>query len=259
MIFGKFAKVIDNKDEKKLGRVKLKVLPEFQDVADSYLDWSYPYTLEGGGSVGGGEHNVPEIGEMVKVVIKDKYWKKIEYMSGDYIEDAYPYKDFSSDVTSSTVPELGSQTYPQPKYIKQFKDGSYYFHNSETGESGQFNTNGSYIIFDKDGSIYNYSKKDIKLYNDNCKIEVKSSGDTTIETSGALTLKDSGSISLNGNANSLVTYSALNTQLSLFWTLLKAALTAGNAGPYPVTFSLMSTVSLDISTAETTKAKVGAV
>lgn len=257
MIYDKFAVVVDNVDPLKKGRVKLRPMPEFNGVEDSLLNWSYPHVLNGGGVTGGGEHNVPEIGEMVKIVIRDKFWQRIEYVTGDYTEDAYPYEDFSKKVSSMS--ELDSQTYPQPKYIKQYKDGSYYFHNSETGESGHFHNSGSYVIFDKDGNTYTYSKKDIKSYNDNASLEIKENGDTSIDTSGAISLTDSGSISLNGNAKSLVTYAELNLALNTtFWTQLKLALSTGLAGPYPVVFSALPSLNMDLSASETTKAKVGA-
>lgn len=139
------AKVIDNVDELKKGRIKVQILPEFSGVDTTNCPWIYPYLQEND------SHYIPEINEFVKVIIRDKYWKQIEYIVGDYVRGKYPYTDFENMVSSIT--ELNTQTYPQPKFIKKFKDGTFLFYNSETGECGIKNKNGTYILIDKDGNI----------------------------------------------------------------------------------------------------------
>jgi hypothetical protein len=175
--FLKTAIVVDNNDTDKLGKIKVRVLPEMNGVEESNLPWCRPFILNGGGKEGSGTQNIPEVGEYIKVIIRDKFWQHIEYISGDYIENGYPYSDFSSIVSSMT--ELGSQTYPQPKFIKTFSDGSFYFHNSSTGESGVYNKNGSYCMFDSAGQIIVHGN------NQNIIIDGATSGKITVKNSTA--------------------------------------------------------------------------
>jgi len=154
------AVVLDNIDLDKEGRIKVRILPEMNGVDESLLKWIYPFLLPGGGGQNG-THDVPEIGEYVTVVIKDKYWINIEYISADYTIDNYPYSSF--ETIAGNISELGSQTYPQPKYLRKFNDGTIMFHNSDTGESGIYNNNGSYIIFDSTGKIIEKSNYGISL------------------------------------------------------------------------------------------------
>ncbi len=159
------AKIIDNVDELQKGRVQLRVMPEMNGVKDSELPWCYPYIIKGGGdSNKTGEHNIPEINEMIKVIIRDKFWQIIEWLPGDYVEGFYPYSEFSFILSSAT--ELGSMQYPEPKFMRKFKDGTALFHNSTTGETGIINKNGSYFIFDVNGNMINNAKsKKIKIKN----------------------------------------------------------------------------------------------
>lgn len=157
------ALVIRNDDPNETGRIKVRILPELKDVVEeSKLRWIYPFMLSGGGL--NSEHDVPEVNEYVTVIIKDPYWLYVEYIPSDYTIDNYPYSDFGN--ISSNMTELGSQIYPQPKWIKKFNDGTLMFHNSETGEHGVYNNNGSYWIFDSNGNlILNSKSKKISVKN----------------------------------------------------------------------------------------------
>ena len=163
MIEHRKALVINNADPDKQGKIQARVLPEFNGVDASLLKWIYPFLLEGGGGPNS-THKVPEINEYVTVVIKDKFWLNIEYLPSDYIIDSYPYSDFES--IASNIVELGAQSYPQPNYVKKFKDGTFIFHNTDTGESGIYNNNGSYWLFDANGDlIFNTVNKKIAVKN----------------------------------------------------------------------------------------------
>lgn len=166
MIEYRKAIVIDNNDPDKKGEVQVRVLPEMTGVDENKLPWCRPFMMSGGGGEGG-THDIPEIGEYVTVIIKDKFWIHMEYIPSDYTVDNYPYLSFES--ISSSMTELGSQTYPQPKYLKKFADGSFIFHNSSTGEHGIYNSNGTYILISSNGDIYIST-------NSGNKIEMTSSG-----------------------------------------------------------------------------------
>ena len=154
--------VISNQDTEQIGRCQIRILPEFLGVADSDLPWMYPAELQGGGG-SNGSSVIPEIGEYVDVIIKDKYWQKLEYRTTDYTINNFPYSAFQ-EITSKMGVDLTEQTYPQP--IRIYKIGqNFVFANSSTNELGFYNANGSYFLFDLDGNIIQNSalgKVDIK-------------------------------------------------------------------------------------------------
>lgn len=186
--------VIDNNDPDKKGKVQLRILPEMKDVDEDKLPWCFPFMP----SHGGGENPVSEIPEnddMVTAFIKDPSWIYIEYMAADYIEDKYPYADFEDIVGDMT--ELGTQTYPNPQ-LRKYKDGSFSFHNTATGEHGFYNKNGSYCLFDVNGDVYVYSKDKVKIYDDHGNmIKTTSSGLEIEDKSGNTIVMSSTGVNIN--------------------------------------------------------------
>lgn len=169
----RWAKVIDNVDPDQLGKCKLRVMPEFNGISDNDLKYFPPHQNYCGGGTNS-SHCVPEIGEMIKVKILDPFWQQIEYLNGDYVENLYPYANFSNIV--SNIAELGGQTYPQPLFVQQFTDGSFIFRNTETGEMGFYHSSKSYFIFDANGNIIaNSSTNDISLNGKDGLLQLKTS------------------------------------------------------------------------------------
>jgi len=157
------AKVVDNVDINKLGKIQVRILPDLIDVEQSLLPWVGKYSIGAGTNSMIGIHEVPEIGTFVRVVIEDyPFLQRVRYISDDYVEGLYIYNKFE-DVTIS---ELTTQTYPQP-FFKCYKDGTIDFHNSSTGEHGTFYKNGQYILIDSTGNLFvNLTNKKLKIYND---------------------------------------------------------------------------------------------
>lgn len=243
------ARVIDNNDPNKKGKVKIRILPEMLSFKDSELPWMSTYQQGEGISADVGTHGVPEKDTFIRVLIEDyPIMKRIRYISDDYVEGMYIYSKASG---LSAIAELSSQAYPQPLF-HIFKDGTITFHNSSTGEHGTLYKNGQYELFDKDGNWFVYIKnKQTKIYND----------------SGSFILKTDGVHELSGNTKSLTTHAELNTSLQSELTALNgeytkiatsitslvAAVTAlGQSGtpyvPVPVTLDISSSESAKIKT-----------
>lgn len=160
------AEVVDNNDPDKKGKIKIRILPEMQDFQENMLPWSAVYSNQSGLSQDVGEHKIFEIGSLIRVIIEDEYYKKIRYISDDYIEGFYIYD--SCDVSS--ISELDAQTYPQP-YFKITKDGTIEFHNTISGEKGTLFKGGGYILHDKNGNIFVKPSSKIKIYNDSTSLK----------------------------------------------------------------------------------------
>lgn len=161
------AEVIDNNDPDKKGKIKVRIMPEMESFSDDMLPWVAVYSNECGSYENIGEHKIFEKGSLIRVIVEDEFYKKIRYISDDYIEDFYVYD--SLDLTSIT--ELESQTYPQP-YFKITKDGAIEFHNTDTGEKGILFKSGGYIIHDKNGKIFIKPNSKIKIYNDTTSLKL---------------------------------------------------------------------------------------
>lgn len=193
------AKVINIDDSQydgnKLSRIQLQILPEMKDITDdSLFCWADPMFHESGISNDTTSHNLPEKDSFVTAFILDPYFQTVRYGKGIYIEGFAAYEKWEQIQNNQIIQsdDIDSQTYPQPMKFEIFKDGSFYYRNTESGETGLIHNSGTYTVFDKNGNIKNYGKdKSIKNYNNKGNIELKDSGQILLE------LKDKTTISIN--------------------------------------------------------------
>lgn len=160
------AKVVDNNDPEKLGKIKIRIIPEMEDFDEDLLPWAgiYKHGLGTGNSTA--VHEVPENNTFVRVVVEDwPFFKIIRYISDDFIEGKSQYDQFGVNIS-----ELSEQSYPQPSF-KKYSDGTIVFHNSQTGEHGSYFPNGSYFFIDSEGAPHIFlSDKKLSLKNNTISI-----------------------------------------------------------------------------------------
>jgi len=199
------ALVVDNIDENKVGKVKIRILPEMQNFEEDTLPWVAQYDNGTGLSSTSGKHNVYEIGSFIRVIVEDEpFYKRIRIISDDYVEGLYCYKNLDL----SSISELSSQTYPQPIF-QISKDGAISFHNTDTGETGFLYKNGSYYIVDANGNIFiNTIDKAYKVYNDKGSVELTSDGTINISSDKDLVLSITGDSTVTSTGNVTVESSA---------------------------------------------------
>jgi len=196
-----YAEVIDNDDQnsddgKKLGRIKVKILPQMNDIKDSLLPWIRPF-VQLGMSSSQFSYVSPEIGDKVWIFYTDKYFKNGYYLCGSFIDGFFDYSTIEDEL--GNIAESLNTTYPNLKFY-YVADGSILFWNTDTGDKGFYNNNGSYIFISADGQIYIYSKdQEMKIYNDNLSFELNDDGTYKIEGEGTIECKSSGQIDVNGN------------------------------------------------------------
>ena len=213
------AQVLDTNDEKKAGRIQIRILPEMLDISKDLCPWVEQYSNGTGLSSTSGKHTIYEKDSYVRVLIEDMpFMKRIRIISDDYIEGLYIYQNLDL----SSISELGSQTYPQPVF-QMFADGTINFHNTESGETGTLYKSGGYYLVDADGNIFiNSNDKELKFYNSKGSLDldangkmtidfksdlnltisgnskITTTGTTDIESTGDLTIKGSGNLTING-------------------------------------------------------------
>jgi hypothetical protein len=181
-----YATVIDNTDSDKIGRVKVKILPEFDDIRDSDLPWAKPF-FNIGMSVKEFNKRTPKKDSKVWV-LADKYFEEIYYLSGVFIDGFFDYASVKDKVDG--IDEASSTASPNLDFIK-FDNENILFHNIVNGDIGILHTSGTYIIIDKNGDGYG-SFSDTK-------IEIKTDGTYKIEGNGTIECKSSGQVDINGN------------------------------------------------------------
>lgn len=237
------AKVVNNNDENKLGKIQVRIYPELIDVDEEFLPWVDFYSNSlNGTSLDCGEHTFPEIDSWVRVFVEDyPIFHRVKIVSNDYVEGLYIYSksDGLKEIKDGGTNLLDAQTYPQPIF-KFYKDGTIQFHNTNTGESGTLYGDGSYQIKDKNGNFFSYSIKGQKFYNGE----------------GYIKLTDDGKIDLNGDERTLVTFKELNTALNNFKTSIEKEIashshtTTCGGGGGETTTTTYAPSSLDISKCE---------
>ena len=227
------AKVVNNNDENKLGKIQVRIYPELIDVDKEFLPWVDFYSNSlNGTSLDCGEHTFPEIDSWVRVFVEDyPIFHRVKIISNDYVEGLYIYSksDGLKEIKDGETNLLENQTYPQPIF-KFYKDGTIQFHNTNTGESGTLYGDGSYQIKDKNGNFFSHSKKEHKFYNNN----------------GYIKLTEEGKIELNNNKDFAVKFEPLDSGLQIYKNQIDTYLTALYSllgTPYPGS-------SLDISKAK---------
>lgn len=202
------AKVVNNDDENKLGKIQVRIYPELIDVDEEFLPWVDFYSNSlNGTSLDCGEHTFPEIDSWVRVFVEDyPIFHRVKIVSNDYVEGLYIY---SKSDGLKEISELDEQQYPQPIF-KFYKDGTIQFHNTNTGESGTLYGDSSYQIKDKNGNFFSYSIKEQKFYNDN----------------GYIKLTIDGKVELNNNKDFAVKFNPLDSGLQSYKIAIDGYLTS---------------------------------
>lgn len=157
--------VIDNNDPDKLGRVKVRIFPEFDTLEENSLPWADPMNDDDicipSDSSGVGTFRIPEKDSYIVVLI-DPTWQNFRY-SG--VTPNRKRTDVITNITDnlSNLIDNVDTTYPQPLYLMRTKDGTIAYHNTENGEMGIVSKNGIYLRYDSEGTFEMGSKDGSKL------------------------------------------------------------------------------------------------
>jgi len=169
------AQVNNINDPDKKGRIRVKIIPHLQEVADTDLPWAVPFSSSLSSSQM--ENDLPLVNTMIRVLVDNK-WKRFYYLP-----NAYFYELFNFDNVSDKLPNDVSNKEYQYLSFKLYKDGGLEFHNNNSGDHGFIHKSGSYSIFDNDGNI---------------KVDTKTS-DMSIKCNGNTIESSSTSLIINGN------------------------------------------------------------
>ena len=109
------AKVVNNNDTKKKGRVQIRIEHLHYDISDLELPWAYQSSLATGGSGTHGSSFIPEEDSYVWVWFEDidEFLRHPYYLCDIHFSNLHPHNLFETNVKAS----LGSSSaYPDTKY-----------------------------------------------------------------------------------------------------------------------------------------------
>ena len=191
------ATVIDILDEDNKGKIKVRVLPNLNDVDESLLPWAIPFDSRC--SQNCLSMDLPEVGSTIRVLV-DECWKRFFYLQNQYF---YTFFDFTKISDKLSNLENIDTTY-ENIIFRLYQDNSLSFHNNLDSSHGYIHSNGSYIYIDSEGSIIASSEKDIKITSKGL-YEQNVEGTQTYNTKGDLTLTSDGNIGLKSSKNGKLT------------------------------------------------------
>lgn len=156
----RICQVVDNNDPDQLGRVRIRIYPEFDTLEESSLPWAEPSNYDDicmPDESGVGKFRIPEVNSFIVVEI-DSTWQEFHYTG------LTPNRK-RTDVISNITDELSNYvddvniSYPQPLYLLRTKDGTIAYHNTDTGELGIVSgISGVFFRFDSEGNFHVGSK-----------------------------------------------------------------------------------------------------
>lgn len=208
------ATLVSSDDPTKKGRVKIRIIPYMNDVKEEDLPW---YDLLGNASSEEQTFKPPKEGSIVLVLPTGNSYRNGYYLAPDFIEGFFNFDDIESSL--SNIAELSDSSYQNIRFTLM-ENGNIEFYNRVSGEHGIYHSSGTYILIDSSGNLIINTTEQTKITGD----------------------------------NTLVMYQNLNTQLQTLIQNINLELGKVSVGIVGAGSSYTpSTLSLDISTAETQK------
>lgn len=152
MELNRIAQVVDNRDPESLGRVKVRIFPEFETLEENALPWAEPMNEDDSCMPGEnvGTFRIPEENSFIVVEI-DSTWQEFHYSGRTPNRKREGvYQNIVNDLTGKVDVDA---TAPQPLHLMRSKDGVIAYHNTDTGEMGIVGKNGTFVSFDSDGNV----------------------------------------------------------------------------------------------------------
>lgn len=189
------ATVVDIDDEDKQGKIKIKIKPYFDGIDNDGLPWAIPFIQDSTSNTL--SNDLPPINSTIRVLVSNN-WKRFYYIGNRYFYNLFDFSKVSDKL--SKLSNIDTE-YKNLKF-RLFEDNSLTFHNIKDGSHGFIQSTGSYIYFDKNGSIITSSEKDINITHKG-KLEYENDGDMSITSKGKLDIKSNGLIDIANATSSL--------------------------------------------------------
>ena len=181
------AKVIDNNDPEKMGRVKIQNMQLHAQVDADKLPWAKQQSLFSGGSNKYGCSNIPETDSLVWIYFENEDdFLKPYYVADIHLNQFHPHKLFNDNIKSKITGF--SSAYPDVKY-QYYKNGNCIAvsSNDSSPEIAIYHKSGTNIFIDSNGKIIVTGKSDIEMKDiTGNKITMDAQGITLFTADGSL-------------------------------------------------------------------------
>lgn len=166
------AKVVDNNDSEKLGRVRVMVYGKFEKIPESDLPWAVPdFNILG-------EFKVPEVGSLVTVYFRDN--------------DIYAPHYTTKVVKSDELSDERLEDYPNSVVFFETSDGEFFKINKKTQETVYRHSSGALLTINKNGEVTLNTQQTTTG-----SLTLKIRGNVTVEATGAASVTSLASITVN--------------------------------------------------------------
>lgn len=166
------AKVVDNNDSEKLGRVRVMVYGKFEGIPDQDLPWAVPdFNILG-------EFKVPEVNSLVTVYFRDN--------------DLYCPHYTTKVVKSDELSEERLEDYPNTVVFFETSDGEFFKINKKTQETVYRHSSGALLTINKNGQVTLNTQQTTTGT-----LSLNIRGNVTVECNGAASVTSLTSISVN--------------------------------------------------------------
>lgn len=246
------AKCVNTEDEKKLGRIQVKVYPELADIPDADCPWAFPL----GAGVDGKDFSLPQKDSTIYVIVFNQYWSEIAFISETIsLPAGHLFDDWMSNHKSAITDMVGDPE--EPNFcVKEYLDGFSEFHDTKNNQHGILHPSGVYEMVDKDGKVFfqfieNFSFHD-KSDQGKVNISFDSDGNATETLEGKKATEVKGAISITGKdavnvkstgATTLTSSDAVNVSADKAISIQSTGsekISIGNAAKVPVPVSTTS-------------------
>lgn len=187
------ATVIDTDDTDKQGKIKIRIQPYFENIEVEGLPWAIPFVQDSTSKTLC--NDLPSVNSTVRVLVSDN-WKRFYYLGNRYFYNLFDFSKVSDKL--SNLKNIDTE-YKNLKF-RMFEDGGIIFHNISDGSHGFIQSTGTYIYFDKNGSIITSSEKDIDISHKG-ELKYENEGKVTIHTKDDLTLKSDKKINIESTSD----------------------------------------------------------
>jgi hypothetical protein len=206
------AAVVNTTDLEKLGRIQLRVFPELSEIPSDDLPWCFPMN----GGVHGKSFGVPLVGQLVYAVVFSKLFNEIVFLPFNITKPEEHIFDKWMENQRPEVKDMETDPEEEHLVVDQYEDDFMVFHDTKNNQHGYLHPTGTYLVINKDGSVWVQSVKKYIFHNKDSDLLLEAdsdTGDVTFKTKGKVdeTVDKDRTITIKGELTKTVDKDATET------------------------------------------------
>jgi hypothetical protein len=199
------ARVIDTTDPEELGRIQVKIYPELAEIPDADCPWAFPAS----GGIHGKSFGLPLKDQIITCFCWSRFWNEFSFLPFNITK---PTEHLFAEWEKNQKPKITDmKDDPEEEHfiVDEYEDGFTVFHDTKNSQHGFLHPTGTFIVINKDGSVWVKSVKKYTFHNDEDDLFFEAdseSGDLILKTKGSIDRKVDGDVTekVNGNVTERV-------------------------------------------------------